>query len=254
MRAWNTFVGAAITAVLATAGSAQNVDFQLSENLKVKDAEIPYELDLTLSAVGPTRIGVDAMLDLRDFQQQLPALAAGEIILNLCGNESTITKLRVEAEDQDLSLLGQVQSKFFECDKVNETTFERGVSRFDLNLDVTARASVDLASNCIVFKLVDLAVQPHEQILDFQDGSENLEAARALLVAALDLILAERPFCPKLPPELAALDPIYNEGGPRELGDGGVGIFLRGSVDVGPQTIVDILNVLQDNGIIPGRP
>ena len=67
--------------------------------------------------------------------------------------------------------------------------------------------------------------------------------------------LEERPFCPELPPELASLDPVYEVGGPREIEDGGLGLYVDGSIDVSTGTILNISALgIAEQGIIPGPP
>ena len=77
---------------------------------------------------------------------------------------------------------------------------------------------------------------------------------KSFLLTAVDLVLSETPLCPELPDELASLDPSYDEGGPREIEDGGLGVLFSGSLDVSPATIIDVLLVLQREGVIPPPP
>ncbi len=68
------------------------------------------------------------------------------------------------------------------------------------------------------------------------------------------MIMKRHPICVQMPPELASLEPSYDTGGTRELGDGGLGVYLQGSVDVSTDTLVDIMQVLQNKGILPPPP
>jgi hypothetical protein len=96
-------------------------------------------------------------------------------------------------------------------------------------------------------------VNPLQQVED-RALTEDLQAVRVILLEVAGRFLEERPLCPELPPELASLDPVYESGGPREIEDGGLGLYLSGSIDVSTTTILDILRVLQSEGIIPGPP
>jgi hypothetical protein len=46
------------------------------------------------------------------------------------------------------------------------------------------------------------------------------------------------------------LDPHYVAGGPREIGEGGVGAALSGSVDASAGTVIRLLAVLRARGIL----
>jgi hypothetical protein len=243
-----------LTAALASPSAAQQVTLNLQDTLTVDETEIAYGFDLGLSAQGPTRVGVEALLDLRDFQKRIPEMFAGTALLDVCGNETRVQAIDFEAEGETLALTGRLQANFFVCENVGGGSFRRGEPRFDINADVRAETSVTLAENCVNLNLDDLLLEPNQDTLGLTEENENLDAARQLLVEAIDLILEEVVLCPALPPELASLDPIYETVGPREVGDGGVGFFLSGSVDVSPATILNILTVLQNQGVLPGRP
>lgn len=233
---------------------AQQVDFNLDETLTMRDTEIAFQLDLGLSAVSPTRVRVDALLDLRDLQQRLPELLAGEPVSDGCGNSTVLEEFALMARDSIVGVSGTLQSRFYECSRTSETGFQRGELKTELGLGFTGEATTDIAENCVVFSLGELDVRPLKDIAEGTEDSENLAAARTLLLEAVNLILADSPLCLELPPELASLDPHFDSAGPREIGEGGFGVELRGSVDVSTQTILAILRVLQSEGAIPGPP
>ncbi|NVK61703.1 MAG: hypothetical protein HWE37_16730, partial [Rhodobacteraceae bacterium] len=43
-------------------------------------------------------------------------------------------------------------------------------------------------------------------------------------------------------------------GAPQELGEGGLGGAMKASIDVSPETVVDMLTLLQDRGLLPPAP
>lgn len=231
--------------------SADPVAIGFDSTLDVRGTEFAYNLDMTLSVAAPTRIGINALLDLRDVQARLPDIAAGQTILNLCGNQTRIAHLDILAEDDDVRITGQLASEFFECSSDNNTDFKRGASRSLIELDFEASASVNLRENCVVFSLIDLDVIPLD--VGFE-SNENIETARGLMISAIALILQESPVCPKLPENLASLDPEFRAGGPQEIGEGGLGVFLSGSVDVSTRTLIDLLKVLQEADLLPPSP
>lgn len=254
MRLWLT-IPVLVAAVLgARAPYAQQVDFVIDATLPVRETELPYTLNLNLSAVAPTRVGVGALLDLREIQKIVPEKLADNAIVDNCGLQVRLDDMSFRAKDDAIDLDGEVTVTIFECSRTGERDFQRGQEKNAILANLSTEATVELRDNCAYFKLIDLALTApeaqREQILE----DDTLESVKELMLAAVGLVLNETPLCPELPSELASLDPAYESGGPREIGEGGLGVFLDGSVDVSPSTILDILTVLQQQELIPGRP
>ncbi|MBO9447788.1 hypothetical protein [Ruegeria sp. R14_0] len=254
MRLW-LMIPALIAATLnARAPGAEQVDFLIDATLPVRDTELPYTLDLNLTAAAPTRIGVGALLDLREMQKMVPERLADNAIVDNCGLQVRLDDLSFKAKDATIDLDGAVTVTIFECSRTGDRDFQRGEEKRAIAANMSTEATVELRDNCAFFKLIDLTLTApdaqREQLLE----DDTLESVKELMLAAVDLVLNDTPLCPELPAELASLDPVYDKGGPREIGDGGLGVFLDGSVDISPSTILDILTVLQQQDLIPGRP
>jgi hypothetical protein len=232
--------------------SAQQVELQLEDTLTVRDAEIRYALDLDLSAMSSTRVDVQAVLDLRDLQERLPSLMADATLVDGCANELVVRDVALTARDSIAGLSGSIRARVYRCERESESAFRRGDLLAETTLRFTAEATTDIQENCAVFRVAHLDMR---RPTNTEAGdSENLEAARALVLEAANLILADTPLCLDLPPELASLDPRFSSAGPQVIGDGGFGIALSGSIDVSARTILDILRVLQSEGAVPGPP
>ncbi|WP_170362289.1 hypothetical protein [Ruegeria arenilitoris] len=254
MRHWLIFPVLMAAVLDARAPSAQQVDFVVDATLPVRDTELPYTLDLNLAAVAPTRIGVGALLDLREIQKTVPERLADNAIVDNCGLQARLDDLSFGAQGDAIDLDGDVTITIFECSRTSERNFQRGEQKKAILANMSTEATVELRDNCAYFKLIDLTLtapeEQREQLLD----DDTLDSVKELMLAAVDLVLNDTPLCPKLPAELASLDPVYDNGGPKEIGEGGLGVFLEGSVDVSPSTILDILTVLQRQELIPGPP
>ena len=142
----------------------------------------------------------------------------------------------------------------YDCERTGPGTWERGELLTTEEIGVRADMSADLAGDCIVFRLIDLERDPPGVIAQLDTGSGRAQAARALLLEAVGLILEESPLCPDLPPELAVLDPTFDRGAPEEIGDGGVGVAVDGSIEVSPRSVIDLLRLLQARGLVPPPP
>ncbi|WP_170398395.1 hypothetical protein [Ruegeria arenilitoris] len=254
MRHWLIFPVLMAAVLDARAPSAQQVDFVVDATLPVRDTELPYTLDLNLAAVAPTRIGVGALLDLREIQKTVPERLADNAIVDNCGLQVRLDDLSFGAQGDAIDLDGDVTITIFECSRTSERNFQRGEQKKAILANMSTEATVELRDNCAYFKLIDLTLTAPEEQREQLLEDDTLDSVKELMLAAVDLVLNDTPLCPKLPAELASLDPVYDNGGPKEIGEGGLGVFLEGSVDVSPSTILDILTVLQRQELIPGPP
>ncbi len=234
--------------------TAQVAEFDIEDTLVVGTTEIAYGLNVVMTAVSPTRVGIEAVLDFSDLQARLPELLAEEPILDSCGSRTDLSEFIVEAQGEVVSLSGKLDTQFFECTKTRENIFVRGEPTDRWIFDFSGSATARFSEKCVTYELVDAVVQPLEQLQDIEGFVEDVEALRAILLEVAGRFLSERPFCPAFPEEFEPLDPVYETGGPREIGDGGLGAYLRGSVDTSTATIIGILRVLQEEGVIPGPP
>ena len=234
--------------------AAQQVDFKIDETLKAGDAELPYTLDLALKSVAATRVGVEALLDLRDIQKAIPAALADRALVDGCGFQIKLDNLNIVAENDAISLDSLLGITRFDCGRISKEDFRRGEELAKFSAQVSAVVSVELRDNCAYFKIPDLTLSAPESDRDKLLEESTLAEVKSFLLTAVDLVLSETPLCPELPDELASLDPSYDEGGPREIEDGGLGVLFSGSLDVSPATIIDVLLVLQREGVIPPPP
>ncbi len=241
-------------ALSASAGRAQQISFDINQTVELNDVEIAYSVNLGLRALSLTRLEIDAMLDLRDLQQKLPELLAGQQVLALCGIDTTARDISLLAREQDISIQGRLGSTFFRCERIDPRTWKRREERATVDYDVTIDASAELRGNCVHLRLADANVAFDGELAETIENAQNITRAGDLLVAAIGLILDDLPFCPDLPPAIIALDPVYETAGPREIPDGGLGIVLRGSVDTSTSTVIGILQELQQEGVLPARP
>lgn len=233
---------------------AQQVDFQINESFMAGDMELPYVLDLGLKSVAPTRVGVEALLDLREVQKTLPETLAEQALIDNCGLQIRLDNLSIVADENAIALDSLLGVTRFDCGRVSKQDFRRGDQRSTFSAKLTAVVSVELRNKCAYFKIPDLTLSAPEADREQLLEANTLAEVKSFLLTALDLILSETPICPELPEELASLDPSYDTGGPQEIGDGGLGVIFIGSVDVSPSTIIDVLLVLQRKGVIPEAP
>lgn len=242
---------ASVSLVAAEVG---RLDLRIDAAFEAQGREIPYGLDIRLSTVAPTRIGVETQLDLRAFQQMLPDLLVGQALVDTCGGHVSLRNLEAEARDASVIARGQLEVETFDCERTGPGSWQRGALLNTEDVGVRADMSAEAVEGCVVFRLLDLARDPPGVLGSLETGSGRSAAARALVLEAVGLVLEENPVCPGVPPELAVLDPSFDRGVPEEIGDGGIGIAVDGTIDVSPKAIVDLLRLLQARGAVPPPP
>lgn len=236
------------------ATQAGQAAFRVDDSIDVRGTEVGLGLDMRLAALGASRIGIETMLDLRDLQARLPEIVAGEVLVDTCGGRIALQSLEAQAREAAVIATGRLSVETFECARTGPGSWERGELTGKEDVGVRAEMSAELAGQCVVFRLLDLTRDPPGAFAQLETGNGRAAAARALLLEATRLILEANPLCPELPPDLAILDPRFDRGTPQEIGAGGVGVALDGSIDVSPRAIVDLLSLLQSRGALPPPP
>ncbi len=234
--------------------SGPGVSYRIDETLKALETEIPYGLDLSLYAAAPTRLGTEAQLDLRRLQTQLPDLLADTVLFDSCGSRVTLHGVEAEASGTSLIATGPLELESFDCERTAPGTWQRGAASGNDYGTVRFEASTDLDENCVVFRLLGVERDPPLPLAETEDESGRPQAIRALLLEAIGLMLEHRPLCPVLPPAIELLDPHFTRGTPQEIGEGGVGIALDGSIDISTTTLIQLLGLFQQRGLLPPSP
>lgn len=228
--------------------------FRFDDSIAVRDVEIGIGLDVGLAAVDVTRIGIETVLDLRDLQARLPEIVGGEVLVDTCGGRITMQSLAAGAQGTTVVAKGTLAVESFDCERTGPGSWQRGALVTAEEIGVRAELSAELVEGCAVFRLIDLQRDPPGAFRQLETGSGRLEAARALMLDSVRLVLEDRPLCPDLPPEIEVLAPTFDRAGPVELSERGIGIAIDGSIEASPRSLVDMLRLLQARGALPPPP
>ncbi|MEO9777985.1 MAG: hypothetical protein ABJH07_25160 [Sedimentitalea sp.] len=241
-------------ALTGSQAAANSVDLTFERDLVVGDRSVPYVIDLKLSETAATRIGIETRLDLREAQSELGNAMRGYVLADLCILRAEIQQFDVTAEDELFRFDGSVAARLYRCAREGLKATERGELLLSETAAVTVQAAVVVQDNCVTFRVADLKFALESAVEPTQEQKDGIELADSLLRTVIGGLMANHPICPSLPPELASLSPHYGSGGTTEIGDGGAGVTLNGSVDVSTGTILDILQTLQNRGVLPSKP
>ncbi|MBT3141141.1 MULTISPECIES: hypothetical protein [Roseobacteraceae] len=229
---------------MASTAYADDFNLSISRTVAAKGAQIPYALHIRLREAGKTRMGIAAVLDMRHVQANVPGLFSG-VLQETCKAKYAVAIAEAHAEGKAVAVSGQFQAKFFLCDDDDPKTHYRGALLLGQNVNFQAKASAEVKGQCLVLKLVDVTLDPTGFLGGVADVLNLTEKAQTLILEKSAEVLAKHPICPELPPELAMLEPDFRSGGTQEIGKGGIGAYLNGSVDVSATTLVDLLLLAQ---------
>jgi hypothetical protein len=231
-----------------------NLALRVDDSVEVLGRDVAFGADLALTAASQTRIGFDVLLDLQGLQDRLPEISAGVGILDVCGVTITLDRAEVGADGATFLSNGRLRLQRYECERLSPDTWQRREPIGDTVIAVEADIATEVADNCVRFTLAGLEPDDAADAVLSQIARGELAAARAIVEDTARLYLDSAPICLDLPPDLEALDPRFDLAEPREIGEGGLGVALDGSVEVGPVTVVEVLRLLQERGTLPPAP
>lgn len=235
--------------VLATLATADDIAFKKTQSVSVRGAHLPLVLYLRLTDQSQNRLGVDAFVDLRSFQRNVPGLLSG-VLEETCRLKIAVAMKDAVARGDTITARGQVQAKLFACKTDDPKTHYRGVLLLGQNVNFTATAKATAQGHCIRFHLVDVTLDPLGFLGEVADLFGLTEKATSLILEKGGAALNSHPVCPELPPSIASLDPEFYAGGVREIEDGGLGVALQGSVDTSAATLLDLIRGLDQKGLL----
>ncbi|MEM8630939.1 MAG: hypothetical protein AAGF74_06870 [Pseudomonadota bacterium] len=213
-------------------------------DLPTRFGAVPFTVYTGLDAATQTRLAVNAFVDLRAVQARLPELFTG-VIQDSCNLEVALNEIDVEADGDRVVARANVFASIYRCRGRGSPEEEQGFRFLTQRVETVATANAQVSDNCMEFALVDLELDP----AGFIGGVANLfgltERVRTAILDKAAEVLSENRFCPELPEELATLEPLYSDGGAREIGEGGMGAALVGSVGTSAATLLQILAYAQ---------
>ncbi|WP_425045215.1 hypothetical protein [Primorskyibacter sp. S87] len=229
---------------------AGDVRFDITDKIEARGKSLPYTLNAGFSSVTPTRLGFRGLLDLREFQTRAPDLLSGPIeegcSLNVIANLD-----ETNATGDLIALVGTVDVELYRCRREEaDGASGRGARLISTTIGIAAAARANVRGQCVHFDLADVVLQP----TGFLGGVANLfgltERVEEIVLNKAEEFSEANVICPKMPPELSSLEPILQGGGTREIGDGGIGVALSGSIDTSAETMMDLLALMQSRGIV----
>jgi hypothetical protein len=228
---------------------AGDVAFEIARSYSLGGTDIPFTFYVGLSPETETRLAVRAFVDLRPLQTELPVVASRPIDAN-CSLRLDFDVDDAVADRETVRATGSVLATLYRCQGRGTEDERRGMRLWSQRIDFVAAATAAVEQDCVAFRLTDLDLRPRGLIGGVATLIGLTERARIAMLDRGGTLLENNPVCPDLPDTLVMLDPHYVAGGPREIGEGGVGAALSGSVDASAGTVIRLLAVLRARGIL----
>lgn len=229
-----------------------DVQFSIADEIQAREKTVPYTLNAGLSGITPTRLGFRGLLDLRKFQAQAPELLSGPVEQGCALN--VIANLDETRATGDLfALVGTVDVELYRCrGEESEGIDGRGARLISTTIGVAAAARANIRGQCVEFDLADIVLQPTGFVGGLVDLFGITDRVEEVVLTKAEAFAKENVICPRMPPELSSLEPILEAGGIREIGEGGIGVAVSGSIDTSATTMMELLALMQSRGIIGG--
>ncbi|MCA0873876.1 hypothetical protein LCL97_23845 [Seohaeicola saemankumensis] len=237
--------------VRALPAQADGFRTQFIRSVAVRGVPLPYSAIVDVTPRGPTRLGIRVLLDLRDMQRNAPGLLS-TVLDETCNQKYAVAVADAGASGSSVTLRGQFQAKLFTCNTSDPKVHFRGPLALGQNLNVAASAEAVVRGQCLHLRMTDLDADLAGLIGDIADLTGLDDKAQDLVLTRGNEVLSRHPICPELPQELAGLDPRFFGGGTTELGKGGVGAYLDGSIDVSAATLLDLVEVMIERDLLEG--
>ncbi|MEM0946212.1 MAG: hypothetical protein AAGK37_02310 [Pseudomonadota bacterium] len=239
-------------AIVARSFYAGDVTMRFPATLPTRAGPLAFDVYAGISAATETRLGIRAFADLRKVQVELPALLTGDIEQR-CNQDITLTVSDVAADGTQVIVRGEVLARLYTCRRRDTPDERRGIRLISQRVEAVAVAAAQVEGDCIAFTLDDLQLDPSGLIGGIADLIGVTARIRTAVLEGAEDLLEENPVCPDLPPSLQSLAPRYTDGGTREIEGGGMGAALVGSVDASASTLIELLAVVQERGIVEGQ-
>lgn len=175
---------------------AKDVTLDFIQSLTLQDTEAPCQLTLTLTDQAPTRIGINALLDLSKIQAALPAALADISFAEGCNAEIDLDTIDAVSNGQEISVQGRFGLDTFKCNRALGQTPERQEKTVSFALFLSTTAFAIERDQCVFFGPSDLELTLADQRLISDDVTKILQDTRAIFLKAGDAILSKTPICP----------------------------------------------------------
>ncbi len=231
---------------------AGDLEMAFSATIPTRLGALPTPIYLGVSSATDTRLGVNAFVDLRHVQAELPQLLTGPLEES-CQRDIQVNFDGAAAQGDRVLLSGTVDAAFYRCAAEDSPIEDRGRRRLSQNVDVVAVAQASASGQCINLALLELEVSPSGLLGALANLFGITRRVRDAVLEDAEIYFAANPICPQLPEDFRALAPHYSSGAINEVGPAGIGATLTGTVDTSADTLIQLLEAFRARGAVEGQ-
>ncbi|WP_171239110.1 hypothetical protein [Ruegeria sp. HKCCA5763] len=228
-----------------------DIEFLLPSEVPVGNEVFNVAFFIGLSPATETRLRVTAMADLRAIQARFPELASG-VYDDSCSREVSVKIHETEAIEDHVELRGSMFVRFFSCSQ-NASGEERGGLWLTQEIDTKAKVEAFVEAQCVRFSVVELELDPRGFTGFIAKMFGVIEEARTEILEQAENYFDANPICLTVPKELKPVSPKATLVRALEIGEGGIGAEIQGSIDTDATTLVNLLSVMELSDIIEGQ-
>ncbi|WP_170478191.1 hypothetical protein [Ruegeria arenilitoris] len=228
-----------------------DIEFHLPSEVPIGDEIFNVAFYAGLSPATETRLRVNAMADLRAIQARFPELASG-IYDDSCAREVSVQILETEAIENHVELRGSMFVRFYSC-KQKASGELRGGLWLTQEIDASAKVEAYVEEQCVRFSVVELDLNPRGFTGAIANFFGVIEGARTEILEQAENYFDANPICLTVPKELKPVSPKATLVRAIEIGEGGIGAEIQGSIDTDASTLVNLLSVMELSDIIEGQ-
>ncbi len=230
---------------------AGDIKFLLPTEVPIGEEMFNVAFYAGLSSATETRLRVNAMADLRAIQARFPELASG-VYDNSCSREVSVQVLETEAIENHVELRGTMFVRFYSCNQ-NASGEERGGLWLTQEIDAKAKVEAFVEEQCVRFSVAELELDPRGFTGIIAKLFGAIDRARAEILEQAEIYFDANPICLTVPKELKPVSPQVTLVKALEIGEGGIGAEIQGSIDTDATTLVNLLSVMELSDIIEGQ-
>lgn len=226
---------------------ADPIDLVLSDRFEMDGQSVPFRVDVRLSAVSDDRISVTLLGDLGSLQALLPKVL-GDTLDPTCGQRLVYQLDDIAAEGDMIRARGAVQLTLYACNGYEDLKY-----RFQLLQNTTAVEALiggAIENGCVAGILEQLSITPSGIIGGIMNVTGLSKSISTGLQEEINSALNDQQNCLDMPKALRIMNTRISSGGFREIGDGGLGFYIFGSVDVTAPKVLALLDHLADEGLL----
>ncbi len=230
--------------LLATsAASADPVRFQ--ETVKIEGIRFRVPMQVELDALTETRVRVRVTGDLEKIQLNLPAFLSRHIE-NTCERRISVAVTDARAEAETIRLSGQLQAVVRICREVNGEPINEEMLRQTASVETVLGG--ELVDGCLVMRVIRTTVRPDGLTGALMNATGYTAQLNRDLERKLDEALTEDDNCIDLPAEFRAFDAVITSGGFRDIGEGTIGAFIEGEMEINAANFIRLIELLGAKG------